>query len=135
MKSDSSNDNTIRHSVFVETVKFAKRKAGMPQCRPLLTALDAAGHVHLVIGSNPLASARCARSIEVGAKVKVVAPEDAEVHYALMKRIDEGTVEWLKRGFRDEDLETLGRDEVEGVVDAVFITLGGKNALSMQGIS
>lgn len=101
-------------------------------CRPLLTALDAAGHVHLVIGSNPLANARCASSIEAGAKVKVVAPEDAEVHYALMKRIDEGTVEWMRNGFRDEDLTTLGRDEVDGVVDAVFVTVGGKNVLSMQ---
>lgn len=101
--------------------------------RQLLTAIDSTGHVHLVIGSNPLASARCARSIEVGAQVKVLATEDAEVHYALTKRFEDGTVEWLRRGFRDEDLQTLGRDEVDCMVDAVFVTLGGKNALSMQG--
>ena len=105
----------------------------MTPARHLLTAIDCTAHVHLVIGSNPLASARSARSIEAGAKVKVVAAEAAEVHYALMKRIDEGAVEWLRRGFQDEDLQTLGRDEVEGVVDAVFITLGGKSALSMHG--
>lgn len=105
--------------------------ATMAPSRQLLTAIDSTGHVHLVIGSNPLANARCAKSIEVGAQVKVLAAEDAEVHYALMKRIEEGSVEWLKRGFRDEDLKTLGRNEVEGVVDAVFVTLGGKNALSM----
>ncbi len=33
---------------------------------------------------------------------------------------------------KDEDLTTLGRDEVDGVVDAVFVTVGGKNVLSMQ---
>lgn len=106
----------------------------MAPSRQLLTAVDSTGHVHLVVGSNPLASARCARSIEVGANVKVAAAEDAEVHYALMKRINEGPVDWLKRPFRDEDLQTLGRDEVDGVVDAVFVTLGGSNALSRQAL-
>ena len=102
----------------------------MVPSRQLLTAVDSTGHVHLVIGSNPLASARCARSVEVGAKVIVAASEDAEMHYALTKRIEEGSVEWLKRNFCDEDLQSLGRHEVDGVVDAVFVTLGGKNVLS-----
>ena len=97
---------------------------------PLLTAHDASGHVHLIIGSNPLASARCAKSIEAGAKPKIVAPADAEVHYALLKRIEDGEVEWIKKGFEDEHLTTLGREEVDNVVDAVFVTLGGKKASS-----
>ncbi len=97
---------------------------------PMLTAQDSAGHVHLIVGSNPLASARCARSIEVGAKPKIVAPADAEIHYVLMKRIEIGEVDWIKRSFKDEDLKKLGRDEVEKVVDAVFVTLGGKAPLS-----
>ncbi|KAK5142848.1 hypothetical protein LTR04_002088, partial [Oleoguttula sp. CCFEE 6159] len=98
----------------------------------LLTAIDSTSHVHLIVGSNPLAGARCNRSIEVGAKVTLVAPADATLHYGLMKRIDEGQVNWTERGFRDEDLTTLGRDEVDHVVDAVFVTLGGKHPLSMQ---
>ena len=93
---------------------------------PMLTAQDSAGHVHLIIGSNPLASARCAKSLEFGAKPKIVAPADAEIHYILMKRIEIGEVEWIKRRFQDEDLSTLGRDKVENVVDAVFVTLGSK---------
>lgn len=97
---------------------------------PLLTAHDATGHVHLIIGSNPLASARCTRSIEVGAKPKVVAPADAEVHYALMKRIEDGEVEWIRQTFEEEMLTALGRVEVDNVVDAVFVTLGGKKASS-----
>ena len=100
---------------------------------PLLTALDSEGHVHLIVGSNPLASARCARSSEVGAKPKIVAPANADVHYVLAKRIEKGEVEWIKEGLEDTHLTTLGRDEVDNVVDAVFVTSGGKSALSMFG--
>lgn len=97
---------------------------------PLLSALDAEGHIHLVIGSNPLASARCAKSIEVGAKPKIIAPGDSEVHYVLAKRIQDGEVEWIKRNFETADLETLGREEVDNVVDAVYITSSGKSVAS-----
>ena len=97
---------------------------------PLLTALDSEGHVHLIIGSNPLASARCAKSIEVGAKPKIIAPADAEVHYILGKRIEDGQVEWIKKDFEDADVMSFGRPEADHVVDAVFVTFGGKSALS-----
>lgn len=98
---------------------------------PLLTALDCEGQVHLIIGSNPLASARCAKSVEVGAKPKIIARADADVHYVLAKRIEQGEVEWIKKDFGGEDLSTLGREEVDWVVDAVFVTSGGKSTLSM----
>ncbi|CAD6580546.1 MAG: hypothetical protein ASARMPREDX12_001894 [Alectoria sarmentosa] len=97
---------------------------------PLLTALDSVGHVHLIIGSNPLANARCSKSIEVGAKPKVVAPADAVVHYILAKRIEDGEVEWIKKSFEDADISTLGRSEIDNVVDAVFVTGNGKNVSS-----
>lgn len=96
----------------------------------LLTAVDSASHIHLIVGSNPLAGARCTRSIEVGANPILIAPEDATLHYGLVKRIEEGEVKWLKRSFREEDLSTLGRPEVDGVVDAVFVTAGGKQGQS-----
>ena len=99
----------------------------------LLTAVDATSHIHLIVGSNPLAGARCTRSIEVGAKPILLAPEDATLHYGLAKRIEAGEVQWLKRSFREEDLTTLGRTEVDGVVDAVFVTSGGKNASGRRG--
>jgi uroporphyrin-III C-methyltransferase len=92
----------------------------------LLTAVDATSHVHLIVGSNPLAGARCTRSIEVGAKPILLAPEDSTLHYGLVKRIEAGEVKWLKRCFQEEDLRTLGRSDVDGVVDAVFVTTGGK---------
>jgi uroporphyrin-III C-methyltransferase len=92
----------------------------------LLTAVDATSHIHLIIGSNPLAGARCSRAVEVGAKPILIAPEDSTLHYGLAKRIEAGEVKWLQRSFRKEDLTTLGRSEVEGVVDAVYVTAGGK---------
>ncbi|KAI9670714.1 MAG: hypothetical protein M1817_003824 [Caeruleum heppii] len=98
----------------------------------LLTAVDSTAHFHLIVGSNPLAAARCTRSIEVGAKPKLLAPADAQLHHALQKRVDDGQVEWLQRGFRDKDLEELGRDEIDCVVDAVFVTLGGHDPLSIH---
>lgn len=97
---------------------------------PLLTALDSEGHIHLVIGSNPLASARCAKSIEVGAKPVVIAPADADVHYMLAKQIQDGDVKWEKKNFEDADISRFGRDEVDNVVDAVFVTSGRKSTLS-----
>jgi uroporphyrin-III C-methyltransferase len=96
----------------------------------LLTAVNSTDHIHLIIGSNPLAGARCSRSIEVGARPKLVARPTASIHYGITKRIEEGQVEWIKRPFQDSDLTSLGRGEVDGVVDAVFVTLGGKDALS-----
>ena len=97
----------------------------------LLTAVDSVGHVHIVIGTNPLAGARCAKSLEVGAIVKLIAPAGADLHYGLMKRIDEGHVHWIKKDFDNNDLETLGREEVDNVVDAVFVTVGPKHPASM----
>ncbi|KAL8951922.1 MAG: hypothetical protein Q9222_002141, partial [Ikaeria aurantiellina] len=98
----------------------------------LLTAHDCVGHIHLIIGSNAIANARCVKSIEVGAKATVVAPADADFHYALRDRIESGQVEWIKREFKDEDLTSLGRYEIDSVVDAVFVTLGGKESLAFR---
>lgn len=96
----------------------------------LLTAVDSTSHVHLIVGSNPLAGARCSRSLEVGATARLIAPESSDLHYGLLKRIEAKEVEWIQRDFRDEDLTTLGREEVDRVVDAVFVTLGTRNPLS-----
>ena len=79
-----------------------------------------------------MAAARCAKSLEVGAKPLLIAPQTAELHYALQKRIDNGEVEWLKKSFEDEDVLRLGREEINGVVDAVFVTLGPRDPLSRE---
>lgn len=97
----------------------------------LLTAIDSTSHIHLIIGSNPLAGARCTKSLEVGAKPILITPESSELHYTLQKRIENGEVQWLKKSFEDEDVMTLGREEIGGVVDAVFVTSGPRYPLSM----
>jgi len=96
----------------------------------LLAAIDSTSHVHLIVGSNPLAAARCAKSLEVGAKPILIAPEIAELHYTLQKKVDDGEVKWLKKSFKDEDVLRFGREEINGVVDAVFVTSGSRDPLS-----
>ncbi|EON67621.1 uroporphyrin-III C-methyltransferase [Coniosporium apollinis CBS 100218] len=96
----------------------------------LLTAVDSTSHIHLIIGSNPLAGARCTRSLEVGATPIIIAPEADSIHYGLQKRIDEGRVSRIERTFQDTDLTTLGRPDVDRVVDAVFVTLSGRQPLA-----
>jgi len=98
----------------------------------LLTSIDSTGHVHLIIGSNPLAAARCNKSLEVGAKPLLIAPETADLHYGLQKRIDNGEVKWLKKSFDDGDVLRLGREEINRVVDAVFVTSGPRDPSSME---
>ena len=98
---------------------------------PLLTAVNAESQVHLIIGSNPLAAARCGKSLEAGANPIIIAPETVDLQYALTERIANGSAQWVRREFRDDDLTTLGREEVDHVVDTVFVTLGSSHPLSM----
>ncbi|KAF3219114.1 hypothetical protein TWF106_007226 [Orbilia oligospora] len=75
----------------------------------------------------PHPSARCTRSLEVGALPTVIFPEtldSEEVHLGLKKRIEDGEVGFVNRVFEVMDLKTLGREEVEHFVDAVFVTAG-----------
>ncbi|KAL2754119.1 hypothetical protein ACRALDRAFT_2138485 [Sodiomyces alcalophilus JCM 7366] len=96
----------------------------------LLAAFNCRDNIHLVIGTNPLAASRCGQSLKAGARPILIAPETAELHYGLAKRIEAGEVTWHKKEFHDNDLLTLGREEVDGVVDAVFVTSGPRDPLS-----
>lgn len=93
----------------------------------MLAGLNCTGNIHLVIGTNPLAAARCAQSLAAGAHPVLVAPETAELHYGLQRKIDDGSVKWVRETFEDEHLFQLGREEVGRVVDAVFVTAGGSS--------
>ncbi|GMG04030.1 unnamed protein product [Aspergillus oryzae] len=99
---------------------------------PLLTAVYAESQVHLIIGGNPLAAARCAKSLEAGAKPVIIAPDTGDLHFSLSERIENGSVQWVRREFQDDDLKTLGREEVDHVVDTVFVTLGGNHPLKIS---
>lgn len=97
---------------------------------PMLIAINAASQTHLVIGTNSLAAARCTKSLQSGARPIVIAPETSGVHFSLKDCIEKEQVQWIQREFQDDDLQTLGREEVDHVVDAVFVT-GGDHNLSM----
>ncbi|KAL6796916.1 tetrapyrrole methylase [Trichoderma sp. SZMC 28012] len=90
----------------------------------LLAGLNCTGNIHLVIGTNPLAAARCAQSLGAGAHPILIAPETVELHYGLQQKIDDGSVKWVREEFEDDHLFRLGREEVGRVVDAVFVTAG-----------
>ncbi|KAM7201922.1 uroporphyrinogen-III C-methyltransferase [Naviculisporaceae sp. PSN 640] len=91
----------------------------------LLTAQDCRSHIHLILGSNPLAASRATQSLTAGAKPIIISPPNADntnLHYTLAAQIDSGAATHLSRPFQEQDLFTLGREEVNHVVDAVFIT-------------
>ncbi|KAL2198420.1 tetrapyrrole methylase [Corynascus similis CBS 632.67] len=104
----------------------------------LLTAQHCTGHVHLILGANPLAAARASSSLAAGAKPILISPLPSsspspdhkqqeqehlpQLHYSLTTLIDAGTLTHLPRAFTPSDLFTLGREDVNRVVDAVFIT-------------
>ncbi|KAK7734718.1 uroporphyrin-III C-methyltransferase [Cytospora paraplurivora] len=109
----------------------------------LLTATDCRSHIHLIVGSNSLAGKRCEQSLATGAKPILIAPDNSEtqttVHYGITNLTDSGKVTWLRQSFTDDLLFSLGREEVGGVVDAVFVTshnsLAGEGGVSAQHIS
>jgi uroporphyrin-III C-methyltransferase len=96
----------------------------------LLTAQDCTGHVHLVVGCGPLAASRCAKSLQVGARPSIIAPATSEVHYTLAKSVEDGLVRWVQGDFEEQVLYTLGREEVDHFVDAVFVTTGPRDPMS-----
>lgn len=87
-----------------------------------LTGINSVGHVHLILGTNSLAAARCESSLAAGARPIVIAEEHASIHRTLQTQIDAGNVLLETKTFEYHDLLQLGRQQVGGVVDAVFIT-------------
>ena len=103
------------------TTNFSAPQAADELRQALLTATICEQQIHLVVGSNSLASARCQKSLDAGASVILIAP--GPLAPSLQRRIDDNEVSWLAREFLSEDLTTLGREEVDKVVDLVFVTL------------
>ncbi|KAK8927204.1 Uroporphyrinogen-III C-methyltransferase [Metarhizium anisopliae] len=98
----------------------------------MLAGVYCTDNIHLVVGTNPLAAARCTASLAAGACPVLVAPAGADLHYNLQTKIEQGLVRWHQKAFEDKDLFTLGRDEVGRTVDAVFVTSGPREALAAR---
>lgn len=99
--------------------------------KPLMTAWNVESQVHLIVGASSLAAARCTKSLEAGARPIIIAPQTADMHFTLSEHIANGSAQWVRREFEDRDLTELGREEVDRVVDTVFVTLGGSHPLGM----
>lgn len=99
---------------------------------PLLTSIDCTQHVHLIVGDNGIAAKRVTRSLEAGATCLLVTPTDIEqLHFDLKNLVERKLIRHVQREFQEEDLKTFGRQEVDGVVDMVFVTLSPQNKNGM----
>ncbi|KAK5046753.1 hypothetical protein LTR84_007514 [Exophiala bonariae] len=102
------------------------------QVPALLTAHSCVEHVHLIIGCGPLAASRCTKSLQVGARPIIIAPAHEEVHFTLARAIEEGKVSRIEQDFEEQQLNSLGREELDGYVDAVFVTLPADDSRSIR---
>ncbi len=94
----------------------------------LLVATECENQVHLIIGLVPLSLTRISNSIKNGAKPILIAPRlsttdgsESRLNGLVDDLVAEGNLQWIERSFTSNDLITLGRDEVNNVVDAVFV--------------
>ena len=91
---------------------------------PLLTSVDCTQHVHLIIGDNGIAAKRAMRSLEAGATCILVSPTKfEELPFDLTSLVEKERIRYIQREFEESDLTSLGREEVDRVVDMVFVTL------------
>lgn len=101
----------------------------------LLAALNSSGETHLVVGGNTNISAlRINAILAAGASPILIQPANT-FPAALQAQIDSGKVQWIQADFQQEHLTTLGRAEVDHVVDRVFVTLELDRSSEKQHIS
>lgn len=120
------------HPAIAATTAMRDDASNDTGAKPLMTAWNVESQIHLIVGANPLAAARCTKSLDAGAQPIIVAPDTADMHFTLAEHIANGSAKCIRRDFQDGDLTSLGREEVDRVVDTVFVTLGGGHPLSMS---
>ncbi|GEQ66938.1 hypothetical protein JCM33374_g601 [Metschnikowia sp. JCM 33374] len=91
----------------------------------LLASLNCSNEVHLVVGGNSnIAALRVNSIIASGANPILVQNSPIETFpISLQDLISGGKVTLLQNDFKPEFLTTLGRAEIDGVVDKVFVAL------------
>lgn len=89
----------------------------------LLASLSCANEQHAIIGGTaPIAAIRAKAIISAGAFPILIESSD-ELPKTLQGLVEEGKVKHVKDAYSKELLSTLGRVEVDNVVDKVFVTL------------
>lgn len=91
----------------------------------LLASLNCKDEIHLVIGGvSFIASSRINSITDAGAQAVLIDKSNREdFTVALQQGIEKGKVKHVQKDFEIEDLSRHGREETEGVVDKVFVTL------------
>lgn len=116
---------------------MASSKSRMIYNTPFITSLNCAGEVHLLVGTQSLGStiSRVKAVIASGAQAKVVNMCSENDFKKIQEHFygDERVCVFLKP-FALQDLTTLGRQFVGGIVDKVFVNLPQEEALLMQDI-
>ncbi|CUM64534.1 uncharacterized protein PRCAT00002140001 [Priceomyces carsonii] len=90
----------------------------------LLASLYCEGEVNLIIGVSNVAALRISAIIEAGAKPILISEKDLSLYpQSIRDKLEEGKLKVLQKQFELNDLVSLGRAEVDNVVDRVFVTL------------
>ncbi|KAF5095966.1 hypothetical protein D0Z03_001709 [Geotrichum reessii] len=89
----------------------------------LLTSQSLKGLHYLVIGWSNLTPSRVTTLVEHGVDRVIVAGVNGVTATDAERATAAGASQVLDRPFKIEDLNTLGRDEVDNVIDGVFVTL------------
>lgn len=94
----------------------------------LLTRHNIANHRYIIFGSSGLTLNRAQTLIEFHAIPIIITPNTKDLSDLAIEKLTElknqnKLVWYTDREFRLTDLETLGREDVEGVVDGIFLTI------------
>lgn len=90
----------------------------------LLASITCTDEVHLIIGVSNVASLRINSILQAGAKPILIAHQAThEIPKSIQDNISSGKLKYIEKEFDTNDLVSLGKEEVDGVVDRVFVTL------------
>ena len=90
----------------------------------LLASLKCSDEVHLIIGASNVASLRINSILEAGAKPVLISNQPSEKFpKSIQDNIAKGILKHIGKEYENGDLTSLGRSEVDNIVDRVFVTL------------
>lgn len=98
----------------------------------LLTAVDCEKEIHLIIGSTSnIAFQRALKSIGSGSNPILIF--DGKISSGIKELIDENKLQWVSKKFELNDLMIYGREDVDFIVDRVFVVQSDiKNEIFMR---
>ena len=90
----------------------------------LLASLKCSDDIHLIIGASNVASLRINSILEAGAKPILISNQPSEKFpKSIQDNIAKGNLKHIEKEYENGDFSSLGRSEVDNIVDRVFVTL------------